>query len=62
MTSEHLIPTECEGAPEKPELTQNVRETVEYLEAVADPETPKLMETLADLAAIGKKHIINKEG
>jgi hypothetical protein len=54
MPSEHLIPTECDGTLEKPELTQNVRETVEYAEAAPDPESPKLMETLRELAAVGK--------
>lgn len=57
---EHLIPTECEGAPEKPELTQNVRETVEYTEAVADQERQKLLETLSELSEVGRLHILNK--
>lgn len=57
MPSEHLIPTECEGALEKPELTQNVRETVEYADAVADPEIPQLMKALDDLAVVGKRLI-----
>ncbi len=58
MKREHLIPTECDGTTEKPELTQNVRDTVEYVEAVADPERQKLLATLSDLAAIGKKHLL----
>lgn len=60
MNREHLIPTECTGTAEKPELTQNVRETVEYMEALADPDRPKLLETLSELAAVGRLHILNK--
>lgn len=62
MNREHLIPTECDGTTEKPELTQNVRETIEYREAVAGPERQKLMDTLAELAAVGRLHITNKNG
>lgn len=60
MAAEHLIPTECDGTNEKSEVSQNVRETVEYIEAMSDPEGTKLMDTLAKLAAIGQKHIIDK--
>lgn len=58
MEREHLTPTECDGTTEKPVLTQNVRETVEYVEAMADPESQRLLDTLAGLAAIGKRHIV----
>lgn len=60
MTTKHLTPTECDGVTEKPELTQNVRETIEYKEAVADPESDKLRDSLAALAGIGKQHILPK--
>lgn len=60
MATEHLIPTECDGTTEKSKVSQNVRETVEYIEAMSDPERKILMDTMAELAAIGQKHIIDK--
>lgn len=58
MKREHLTPTECDGTADKPVLTQNVRETVEYVEAMANPERQRLLDTMAELAAIGKRHIV----
>lgn len=60
MNREHLIPTECDGTTEKPVITQNVRETIEYSEAIADPESQKLLETLSELSEVGRLHILNK--
>lgn len=58
----HLMPTECDGTAEKPEIKQNVRETSEYAEALADPESGALLNTLEDIANLGRLHILNKNG
>lgn len=53
MTTENLIPTECDGLDTKPELTQDVRDTLEYQKTLTEPDRPALLDTLADLAKLG---------
>ena len=46
----HLIPVDCDGLKEKPEMTQDVTQTREYQEALAEPGQEELNQDLAALA------------
>ena len=50
-----LIPTECDGLPEKPEMTQDATQTKEYQEALAEPGQEELAQTLSALADFSRK-------
>lgn len=56
MPKPHLIPVDCDGLPTKPIINQNVEDTAEYLEAMAEPGGEQLLATLASLASLAKRH------
>lgn len=56
MTS--ISPVDCDGCVEKPVIPCNVRETAEYQETMNHPDSDRLMRTLAELAELGKQHIL----
>lgn len=51
----HLVPTDnCDGLPDKPEIAQDVRATLEYQEARTAPGGEELEALLAKLAVLGR--------
>ena len=50
-----LIPTDCDGLPEKPEMTQDATQTREYQDALAEPGQEELAQTLSALANFSRK-------
>jgi len=53
--TEHLIPVECDGLAEKPEINQDVLNTVEYQEAMQE-ECAELDNLLATMARMTKPY------